>query len=194
MEKKATSRVSLVAFGLILALMAVNLLLIRQNFALRRRLSEAGRRAETPDALKAGETVNPIAGTDLNGQPFEVKYQKEGRRHLILYFSPGCTYCVQQAALWREVLNKVDGGRISVVGMVSDREDRQAVMAHADEAGYLKARPPLPIVFFDDASLARYKLTATPTTLLIDGDGKVEHAWVGKWDETKTNEVAAALR
>lgn len=36
MEKKTTSRVSLAALGLILALMAANLLLIRQNFALRR--------------------------------------------------------------------------------------------------------------------------------------------------------------
>jgi peroxiredoxin len=194
MEKKATSRASLAVFGLILALMAVNLLLIRQNFALRRQLSEAGRKAEPSDALKAGETVNPIAGTDLNGRPFEVKYQKEGRRHLLLYFSPGCRYCVQQAPLWREALNRVDDGRVSVVGVVSDREDRQAVLAHADGAGYLKTKTPMPIAFFDDASLARYKLTATPTTLLIDDDGKVEHAWVGKWDEAKMSEVAAALK
>jgi peroxiredoxin len=46
----------------------------------------------------------------------------------------------------------------------------------------------------NDGSLARYKLTATPTTLLIDDDGKVEHAWVGKWDEEQANEVAAALK
>ncbi|HEX7956832.1 MAG TPA: redoxin domain-containing protein [Pyrinomonadaceae bacterium] len=194
MEKKATSRVSLAAFGLILALMAVNLLLIRQNFALRHQLSEAGRKAEAPVALKAGETVNPIAGTDLNGRPFEVKYQKEGRRHLLLYFSPCCTYCVQQASLWREALNRIDDGRVSVVGVVSDREDRQAVLAHADRAGYFKTKTPMPIAFFDDASLARYKLTATPTTLLINEEGKVEHAWVAKWDEEQVSEAAAALK
>jgi len=33
-----------------------------------------------------------------------------------------------------------------------------------------------------------------PTTLLIDEDGKVEHAWVGKWDETSAMEIAAALK
>jgi peroxiredoxin len=49
-------------------------------------------------------------------------------------------------------------------------------------------------MFFNEASLTRYKLTATPTTLLIDDHGKIEHAWVGKWDETKTNEVSLALK
>jgi peroxiredoxin len=194
MEKKASSRVSLAAFGLILALMAVNILLVRQNLALRRQLSGAGRAAETPKALKVGEAVGPLVGTDLNGQPFEVRYQKEGRRHLLLYFSPDCPCCVQQASQWREVLNRVDGGRVSVVGVVSDREDKQAVLTHAEGAGHLKTKTPLSIAFFNDDSLARYKLTATPTTLLISDDGKVEHAWVGKWNEEKANEVAAALK
>ncbi|MET0648506.1 MAG: redoxin domain-containing protein [Pyrinomonadaceae bacterium] len=194
MEKKATSRVSLAAVGLILTLMAVNLLLIRQNFALRHQLSEVGRRNEPPDALKVGETVGPLVGKDLNGQPFEVKYQKEGRRHLLFYFSPGCPYCVQQAAQWRAALDKVDGGSVSVVGVVREGEDRQAVLAHAEGAGYFKTKTPLPIVFFDDDALARYKLTATPTTLLIDDAGKVEQSWVGKWDAEKAGEVAAALK
>lgn len=38
------------------------------------------------------------------------------------------------------------------------------------------------------------KLSATPTTLLINEDGKVEHAWIGKWDETSASEVAATLK
>lgn len=180
--------------GLILSLMAVNLLLIKQNFELRRQLIGFGRKAETTNTLKAGERVNSIVGTDLNGQPFEVKYNQEGRRHLLLYFSPNCLYCVQQASLWRELLDKVDDKRINVVGVVSEREDRQSIFAHAEGAGYFKTKTPLPVVLFNDASLAHYKLTATPTTLLIDDDGKVEHAWVGKWDEGKANEVAASLK
>ena len=66
--------------------------------------------------------------------------------------------------------------------------------AHAEAAGYLKTKTPLPLVFFDSESLGVYKLTATPTTLLINEDGRVEHAWVGKWDEAKAMEVAAALK
>lgn len=138
----ASSRTSLASFGLILALVVVNILLVRQNLALRRQLSGIARQSETTNALKAAAAVNPLVGTDLEGRPFEVKYQKDGRRHLLFYFSPGCPYCVQQASQWRDVLNKVDDGRISVVGVVSDREDKQAVQAHAEGAGYLKTKNP----------------------------------------------------
>ena len=71
------------------------------------------------DSLKPGETVKtPIAGTDLKGQPYQAHYRNDGRRHLLLFFSP---------------------------------------------------------------------------TLLIDNTGKVEHAWVGKWDKSNIAEVAAAV-
>jgi hypothetical protein len=66
--------------------------------------------------------------------------------------------------------------------------------AHADGAGYFKTKTPLPLVFFDSESLGSYKLSATPTTLLINDDGTVAHAWVGKWDEASAMEVAAALK
>jgi peroxiredoxin len=52
----------------------------------------------------------------------------------------------------------------------------------------------LPVIVFDNESLGTYKLTATPTTLLIDDDGRVEYAWVGKWDDGRVREVAAALK
>ncbi|HEY5885330.1 MAG TPA: hypothetical protein VIT88_11620, partial [Pyrinomonadaceae bacterium] len=84
--------------------------------------------------------------------------------------------------------------RFAVVGVVSDKENKQVVSAHAEGAGYFDTKTPLPVVFFDNESLGTYKLTATPTTLLIDQDGKVEHAWVGKWDESRAMEVAAALK
>ena len=68
------------------------------------------------------------------------------------------------------------------------------VSAYADAAGYFKTKTRLPLVFFDSESLGSYKLTATPTTLLINEDGRVEYAWVGKWDESRAREVAAAMK
>lgn len=180
---------------LILSLIAVNLLLARQNFAMRRQLDERAR-AVNPAAksLKKGELVTSLIGSDLNGRSSQVDYGKDERKHLLMYFSPGCAYCVQQAHLWRDVLNKVDSSRFEVTGLVSNKEDQQAVFAHAEELGYLKTRTPLPVLFVSNESLARYKLIATPTTMLISGDGSVEQVWVGKWDETRVNEVAAALK
>jgi peroxiredoxin len=194
MEDRASSRTSWIARSLILALIVINLLLLKQNFDIRQQLAGRQKAVNPPAAsLKEGEAVPPIAGQGLDGQPGELAYKEDGRQHLLLFFSPNCTYCVRQASQWREVLNKIDRNRFDVLGVVSSREDRKAVFEHAEGSGYLNTRTPLPVLFVDDEVLARYKLLATPTTLLVSGEGKIEHVWVGKWDDAQANEVAAAL-
>jgi hypothetical protein len=130
---------------LIVGLIAVNLLLAKQNLAMRRQLNA---RAETVNpaaqSLREGEVVASIAGTNLDGRPYELNYGKDERKHLLLNFSPGCPYRVQQAPLWRDVLNKVDSSRVEVRGVVSDQLDKQAVYTHADELGYFKTKVLLP--------------------------------------------------
>lgn len=192
--KKKVTRVPWLAGALILTLSGVNLLLIKQNFSLRKQLNAAGRIEASANSLKPGEIVTPIVGTDLNGQPYQVNYGKDGKRHLLLFFSPSCPYCIQQGPIWADILNRIDSSRFSVIGIVGDRENRQEVMNHANALGYFKTRIALPVVSISNETLARYKLTATPTTLLIDDSGRIEHAWVGKWDESKSAEVAAALK
>lgn len=194
-ETKVSSPKSWWTIGLIVVLFTINLLLIRQNLDLRRQLAAGGRTMDlTKNFLQPGDVVAPVTATDLEGRPYQLDYPKDGRQRLLLFFSPDCPYCRQQSPLWQDMLDKVDSNRFLVVGVVSDREDRQLVSAHADEAGYLKTRTPLPLVFFDSESLGSYKLTATPTTLLINDAGKVEHAWIGKWDSNSAREVAAALQ
>ena len=182
------------AVALISALSILNLLLIRQNFSLRKQLNAAGKIEASANSLKPGEVVTtPIAGTNLKGQPYQMSYRNNGKRHLLLFFSPSCPYCIQQGPIWANVLNLIDSNRFEVIGIVGDRENKQEVASHAEGLGYFKTRIVLPVVLVNDELLARYKLTATPTTLLIDDTGKVEHAWVGKWDKSKVAEVAAAV-
>lgn len=193
-NEKQAARMPKLALALILALGILNILLLMQNLSLRRQLNSAGRTDATANALKRGELVTPITGTDLNGQPYQVQYANNERKQLLIFFSPSCPYCVEQGPIWRDVLNRIDSSRFNVVGIVGDREDKLEVTKHANVLGYFKTRIALPIVTVSDETLANYKLTATPTTLLIDSNGRVEHAWVGKWDETKTAEVTAALK
>jgi len=192
--EKKIAQIPLLAVALILALGILNLLLIRQNFRLRKQLNAAGKIEASGTFLKPGEVMTiPITGTDLKGQPYQMLYGKDGKRHLLLFFSPSCPYCIQQGPIWADLLNLIDSSRFEVVGIVGDREDKQKVANHADGLGYFKTRLVLPIVSVSDEALARYKLTATPTTLLIDNSGTVEHVWVGKWNQTKIDEVATAV-
>ena len=194
-EKRSHSAASLLAAGLVIALCVVNVLLIKQNIALRRRLTGRAKTIDaTANSLRAGESLSGLIGTDLSGQQYKLEYKRDGLQHVLLFFSPNCPYCVQQAPMWRDMLNQIDSNRFSVVGVVDDKEDKRAVSVHVEELGYSKTRTALPIVFLNDEALARYKLVATPTTLLMSDAGKVEHVWVGKWDDAKRNDVAASLK
>lgn len=178
---------------IIVALCVSNLLLFRQNLEFRAELSKRAAMDATTDSLKPGDIVSSVSATDLTGNARELKYQS-GKRHLIFFLSPKCRYCGPQAPLWRDVLNSIDVTRFDVVGFVGVKEDKQAVSAHIDEFGYSKTKTPLPILFFNDDSLSSYKLVGTPTTLLIDDTGKVEHAWIGLWDDEIVAQVKKALK
>jgi thiol-disulfide isomerase/thioredoxin len=180
---------------LIVMLCVVNVLLIKQNLDLRKKLAGGAKIVDlTKNYLQAGDTVAQVTATGFDGQPRELDYKKEGKPRLVLFFSPTCQYCKQQMPMWRDLLDKVDSNRFEVIGVVSDREDKKAVSTYAESAGYFQTKTPLPLVFFDSEALGSYKLTATPTTLLISNEGKVEHAWIGKWDEASAMEVADALK
>ena len=194
-DKKNYSGTSLFVGGLVIALCVVNVLMIKQNITLRGQLAGKAKTVDaTANSLRGGESLAGFVGTDSGGHQYTLEYKNDGRKHLLLFFSPHCPYCVQQAPLWRDVLDQLDSNRFSVIGVVGDKEDRSAVAVHVEELGYSKTKTALPIVFLSDEALARYKLVATPTTLLISDAGKVEHVWVGKWDEAKANEVTAALK
>src|SRR5215470_10990942 len=175
-ENKSPLHTSRLSIGLIIILCAVNLLLIRQNLILRKQLTAGGKTIDlTANFLQPGDVVTPVTATDLEGHPYQINYNNDGRQRLILFFSPNCPYCQQQTPLWRDLLERVDQNHFTVIGVVSYREDKQLVTAHAERAGYFTTKTPLPLVVFDNESLGRYKLTATPTTLLIGDDGRVEH-------------------
>src|SRR5688500_3375423 len=149
-ENKISLRKSWLSIGLILLLCVVNLFLIKQNLDLRKQLAAGGRTIDlTTNFLQPGDVVAPVTATDLDGRPYQLDYKKDGRQHLLLFFSPNCPYCQQQSPLWRDLLDKVDSNRFTVIGVVSDREDKRLVSAHAHGAGYFKTKTPLPLVFFD---------------------------------------------
>jgi thiol-disulfide isomerase/thioredoxin len=194
-ENKSSAPKSWITAALIVLLCVVNVLLIKQNLDLRKKLAGGAKIVDlTRNYLQPGDTVAEVTATSFDGQPREIDYKKDGKPRLVLFFSPTCQYCKQQMPLWRDLLDKVDSNRFEVIGVVSNREDKNAVSTYAEGAGYFKTKTPLPLVFFDSEALGSYKLTATPTTLLISNEGKVEHAWIGKWDETTATEVAYALK
>ena len=72
---------------LIVGLIAVNLLLAKQNLAMHQQLkAQADAVSPARQSLKEGEIVTDIAGVSLDGRPFELNYGKDERKHLLFFF------------------------------------------------------------------------------------------------------------
>jgi peroxiredoxin len=122
-----------------------------------------------------------------------VDYTGEGRKKVFIFFSPTCPYSAQQAAYWRQMMDEIDPARFEVVGLTGEREDKQKVAAFIQEMGYASAKTPPHVMFVPDGVLRSYKLSSTPTTLLVSNTGRVENVWVGRWNFDTAQAAGSAL-
>lgn len=49
------------------------------------------------------------------------------------------------------------------------------------------------MAYVADDILRNYKLTSTPTTLVVANDSTVEQAWLGKWNTQTVGNASVAL-
>lgn len=179
---------------IIFALAAVNTLLIKQNLDLRARTGALERELDPASwSLLPGEEVQSFSAFDLDGKPYAVDYNKDGRSKVFLFFTPSCPFCGQQIPYWRDLLNNIDPSRFDVIGLVGERDDKQEILKHIKDAGYLNTKNPLHVVVGPDNILRSYKLGTTPTTLLVKSDGHAQKVWVGRWDAKIAAEASPLL-
>jgi peroxiredoxin len=180
--------------GLILALAAVNTLLLRQNLSLRAQVIDLD--AKLNPAVKnmhPGDEAQPFTSSDLEGRLSQVDYAGEGRKKIFIFFSPTCPYSAQQAGYWRQMMDEIDPARFEVVGITGEREDKQKVADFIQEMGYTSTKTPPHVMLVPDSVLRSYKLSSTPTTLVVSNDGHVENVWVGRWSFDSAQAAGSAL-
>lgn len=65
-----------------------------------------------------------------------------------------------------------------MLGVVSESEDKTKLDEYLRSVGCEAMR----VAFLPKKILNSYNLSMTPTTLIVANEGKVEKAWVGKWN------------
>ncbi|HEX6182745.1 MAG TPA: redoxin domain-containing protein [Pyrinomonadaceae bacterium] len=191
MLKKPTSQKlsGAALWALVLLLAVANGLLIRQNLGMRKALA-----AYQPQRLEAGAKVQPFTAAGLSGDPVAVNYGDGGTKKLLFYFTRTCPYCRDQFPRWREILERVDGERFEVIGLVDEAEDKPRLEEYLRSVGCASDSPkPLRVAFVPKEVRRNYKLTATPVTLLVSNDGTVEKLWEGRWGDVETTDAGRTL-
>jgi len=102
-------------------------------------------------------------------------------RTLVMFLSSSCRYCTESVSFYR-TLTRVgkDGGRLRFVVASMDSVDgsRAYLRGHDIEV---------------DAIVTTTSLVATPTLVLVDRSGVVQHVWVGKQDAGGERSVLEAV-
>jgi peroxiredoxin len=171
---------------MILALAASNVLLFKQNLQMRAELDKFN------PYLQKGDKVPGFSARGLHGESIQVSYTGAEKERVLLFLSPDCRYSREQFAYWQEILGRADRSRFEILGLVRDSEDKEKTINYIQSIN-LPNRPEqrLQIAVASQSVLDGYKLSATPTTLVVSSKGEVENLWVGKWDSKIAADASA---
>ncbi len=172
------------AFRYIVALFVIgilcqNLLLLRNNRVLQRRLE-----LEIDREFKLGEVLPGFSGVGLDGKYVKVDFKDPEKKYLLITFSPGCPACHSNLANWQALSKNLNPARWRVIWISRDP------IEHTSEFCLLKNIPTGQVL--SEVSLRNYNalgLRTVPWTIITNSEGKIEKAWMGKFDDNRWMEV-----
>lgn len=156
--------------GLLLTSVGLNVLLSQELRA---------SRAVAP-ALGVGTPVPPISGVSGDGAEVTVAYDTD-LPTVLYYFKTDCGWCERN---WANVEALIDQtrGRYRVIGLAASPKLPQYL---TDRDGLL------PVVRnVDRDTLATYKFSATPQTVVVSPEGLVVASWMGAYQQRQAEAIA----
>ena len=155
---------------LALALIAANVMLLRQNHELKQALQI---RSE-PTYLSPGRSVERLRGLDLTGNRLTFDLDEGSKKTVMLVFQPACGWCQKNMDNWDALLDNSDRERFGFLAVSTSKE---GVADYVDQHHRLAA---LPLIAEPDVNdRIEYRLFDTPQTIVVDEDGQVEKVWLG---------------
>lgn len=105
---------------------------------------------------------------------------------LVLALKKNCPYCENSMPFYRQLLELKQAKRISahIISMFSDP---------LDEAKNVMNIQNMAVDVIGGIQLSNYKISGTPTVILVDKQGRVVKSWVGQLHEDVEKEVVSTL-
>lgn len=188
----AAERRGVDAYGVFLVVACVALAglvvaLTIQNRSLKQQLAHAG--GPPPPQFEAGDTVAPIPVVADTGETKTIAFGEGESNTLLLVFSSTCPACKEAVPVWRELLATPPPSGIRVVGVQTDRLDKNPAAASELAASF-----PFPVFGYKRAAgdpLA--KVPFIPAAIVVDAKGIVVNAWFGVPGDDALAGLKAAL-
>ena len=161
-----------------LLLLGMNVALVRQNKALKTRISQPPPAMEAP----VGTQMPDLKGMDVRGNRFTVTYGEDPRKVLVFVFSPACGFCSDNWPKWSRLFPELDRNAVRPVGVDVSSS------ATADYIAQQFGAVPV-VTQIDPRDVVDYHLRLTPQTILVDQKGKVEKVWSGVLEDSDVAEI-----
>jgi peroxiredoxin len=170
---------------LLIVIMAAEMgVLVRQNRRLQAMLTQA-----SPDLpLRPGQILPPVTASGLDGGEVTLRYEEGGPSTVLIWFSPSCHVCAENAAFWNEAYDRYKASprlRFLALSDSNPGETRTYVSDQGLE---------LPVASVADGSVIdAYNGRVLPQTALVSPTGLVLEAWPGALDRGRRIAIVAAL-
>jgi hypothetical protein len=125
--------------------------------------------------IKVGQKIPEISGYSWNKTPT-----------LVLALKKGCHFCEESMPFYRRLLAMQQGGQLNA-RLVAVFPDGSTDVTELMELQKL-AIPAFPAIHLDT-----FRVSGTPTLILVDQNGRVIKPWIGKQDVTGENDVIRTI-
>ena len=105
-------------------------------------------------------------------------------KNIVLVLSTTCKYCKASAGFYQRLARECEGRHIRTVALFPQSVDQ--ARAYMENEG-------VRVTEIWQAQPGKLKVQGTPTVLLVDNNGVVQHVWTGKLPANQENDLLATL-
>jgi hypothetical protein len=127
-------------------------------------------------SIAAGDHLASLPGVDW----------KQHQRTLVLALNTGCHYCEDSVPFYQVIAAAISQGKEDVGAVALFPNNPEAVRQFS-------SRQAFPIRTLGGVSFEVLHVVATPTLILVDRQGRVEHTWIGELTSQQEQDLLAII-
>ncbi len=180
-RKKKTNWIPLIGLVVIILLAVEDGMLILQNRKLEATLKSMT--APPIQPLKPAERVEPVKLQALEGNTIELNYADSSKRYLLFVLSTTCPHCEKTFPVWQSITSNI-ADNCNVIGIVLQNLEETKKYVSTKNVNFVTMS-----VSVDTSFSRKYRIAGVPETILMNGNGTVEKAWMGELSKEQAKEI-----
>ena len=171
-----------VSMAIAIATLIVDFKLVHENRMLHTVIDNQAMAQAPPE----GTYMKPLKGLDRSGRESVIDLNAFHSPVLLIAMSPFCHFCQDEISTWKELIHSPSSARVVFVNM-SETDDGTFLAPANPSSAVVDIRVSRP-------EALKHGLSVTPTTLVVNPEGRIVWSWPGRLDTEQTSTVHRLLK